>query len=281
MSPSPRATESNCSRDRTMALRKRKPTSPGRRFQTVADFSEITKKEPERSLLAPKASTGGRNNHGRKTARHRGGGHKQRYRIIDFRRIKDGVPAKVAAIEYDPNRNCRIALLHYYDGEKAYILAPNTVAVGDVLQSGQGADIRPGNALPLRYIPVGTTIHNVELKPGGGGKIARGAGTSVQLVAKEGDFATLRLPSTEMRRVPIDCRGTVGEVGNAEAELVKIGKAGRNRWKGVRPQTRGVAMNPVDHPHGGGEGKSSGGRHPVSPWGKPEGRTRDQNKPSS
>jgi large subunit ribosomal protein L2 len=263
-----------------MALRKRKPTSPGRRFQTVADFSEITKKEPERSLLAPKASSGGRNNHGRKTARHRGGGHKQRYRIIDFRRTKDGVPAKVAAIEYDPNRNCRIALLHYHDGEKAYIIAPNTVGVGDVLQSGQGAEIRPGNALPLRYIPVGTTVHNVELKPGGGGKIARGAGTSVQLVAKEGDFATLRLPSTEMRRVPIDCRATVGEVGNAEAELVKIGKAGRNRWKGVRPQTRGVAMNPVDHPHGGGEGKSSGGRHPVSPWGQPEGRTRNKKKPS-
>jgi len=263
-----------------MALRKRKPTSPGRRFQTVSDFSDITKKKPERTLLAAKSGTGGRNNVGRKTARHKGGGHKQRYRIIDFRRIKDGVPAKVAAIEYDPNRNARIALLHYHDGEKAYILAPNTVQVGDTVQSGHGAEIRPGNALPLRYIPVGTTVHNVELKPGGGGKIARGAGTSVQLVAKEGDFATLRLPSTEMRRVPIDCRGTVGEVGNAEAELIKIGKAGRNRWKGVRPQTRGVAMNPVDHPHGGGEGKTSGGRHPVSPWGKPEGRTRNKKKPS-
>ena len=263
-----------------MALRKRKPTSAGRRFQTVSDFSDITKKAPERTLLAPKAGTGGRNNLGRKTARHKGGGHKQRYRIIDFRRVKDGVPAKVAAIEYDPNRNSRIALLHYHDGEKAYIIAPNTVQVGDVVQSGHGAEIRPGNALPLRYIPVGTTVHNVELKPGGGGKIARGAGTSVQLVAKEGDFATLRLPSTEMRRVPIDCRGTVGEVGNAEAELVKIGKAGRNRWKGVRPQTRGVAMNPVDHPHGGGEGKTSGGRHPVSPWGKSEGRTRNKKKPS-
>jgi large subunit ribosomal protein L2 len=263
-----------------MALRKRKPTSPGRRFQTVSDFSDITKTEPERTLLAPKASTGGRNNLGRKTARHRGGGHKQRYRLVDFRRTKDAVPAKVAAIEYDPNRNSRIALLHYHDGEKSYILAPNGLQVGDVLRSGQGAEIRPGNALPLRYIPVGTTLHNVELKPGGGGKLARGAGTSVQLVAKEGDFATLRLPSTEMRRVPIDCRGTVGEVGNAEAELVKVGKAGRNRWKGVRPQTRGVAMNPVDHPHGGGEGKSSGGRHPVSPWGKPEGRTRNKKKPS-
>jgi len=263
-----------------MALRKRKPTSPGRRFQTVADFSEITKSRPERSLLGKKSGSGGRNNLGRKTARHRGGGHKRRYRIIDFRRVKDGVPATVAAIEYDPNRNCRIALLHYHDGEKAYILAPNGVSVGDVLQSGQGAEIRPGNALPLRYIPVGTTVHNVELKPGGGGKMARSAGTSVQLVAKEGDYATLRLPSTEMRRVPIDCRGTVGEVGNAEAELIKVGKAGRNRWKGVRPQTRGVAMNPVDHPHGGGEGKTSGGRHPVSPWGKPEGRTRNKNKPS-
>ncbi len=263
-----------------MALRKRKPTSAGRRFQTVADFAEITKDRPERSLLGPKPRTGGRNTHGRKTARHRGGGHKQQYRIIDFKRNKDGVPAKVAAIEYDPNRNARIALLHYVDGEKRYILAPARLRVGDMLQSGQGAEIRPGNALPLRYIPVGTTVHNVELKPGAGGKLARGAGTSVQLVAKEGDFATLRLPSTEMRRVPIDCRGTVGAVGNPEAELVKAGKAGRNRWKGVRPQTRGVAMNPVDHPLGGGEGKSSGGRHPVSPWGKTEGRTRNTRKPS-
>ena len=263
-----------------MALRKRKPTSAGRRFQTVSDFSEITKTTPEKTLLAKKTSTGGRNAYGRKTARHRGGGHKQRYRIVDFRRVKDGVPAKVAAIEYDPNRNCRIALLHYLDGEKRYILAPRNVKVGDRLQSGQGAEIRPGNALPMRFIPVGTTVHNVELKPGGGGKMARSAGTSVQLVAKEGDYATLRLPSTEMRRVPIDCRATVGEVGNAEAELIKIGKAGRNRWKGVRPQTRGVAMNPVDHPHGGGEGKTSGGRHPVSPWGQKEGRTRDKTKPS-
>ena len=263
-----------------MALRKRKPTSAGRRFQTVSDFSEITRTTPERSLLAKKSKTGGRNSYGRKTARHRGGGHKQRYRVVDFRRTKDGVPATVAAIEYDPNRTCRIALLHYHDGAKAYILAPRGVKVGDVLQSGQGSDIRPGNAMPLRYIPVGTVVHNVELKPGGGGKMARSAGMSIQLVAKEGDHATLRLPSTEMRRVPIDCRATIGEVGNAEHELVKIGKAGRNRWKGVRPQTRGVAMNPVDHPHGGGEGKTSGGRHPVSPWGQPEGRTRDTNKPS-
>jgi large subunit ribosomal protein L2 len=263
-----------------MPLRKRKPTSPGRRFQTVSDFSEVTRDRPERSLVVPKPSTGGRNAYGRKTSRHRGGGHKQRYRVIDFKRDKDRVPAKVAAIEYDPNRNSRIALLHYLDGEKRYILAPARVEVGDVLQSGQGAEIRPGNALPLRYIPVGSVVHNVELRPGAGGKLARGAGMSVQLVAKEGSFATLRLPSTEMRRVPIDCRGTLGQVGNVEAELVSVGKAGRNRWKGVRPQTRGVAMNPVDHPLGGGEGKASGGRHPTSPWGKKEGRTRARHKES-
>src|SRR5215218_8424137 len=263
-----------------MALRKRKPTSAGRRFQTVSDFKDITSTEPERSLLVPNPKSGGRNAYGRKTSRHIGGGHKQQYRIIDFKRNKDGVPATVATIEYDPKRNCRIALLHYHDGEKRYILAPRATKVGDLLQSGQGSEIRPGNALPLRYIPVGTTVHNVELKSGAGGKMARSAGSSVQLVAKEGDFATLRLPSTEMRRVPIDCRATIGEVGNAEAELIKIGKAGRNRWKGVKPQTRGVAMNPVDHPLGGGEGKTSGGRHPVSPWGKPEGRTRDKTKPS-
>ena len=263
-----------------MALRKRKPTSPARRFQTVSDFKEITKDTPEKSLLAPKHNTGGRNNHGRKTARHKGGGHKQRYRVVDFKRTKDGVPAKVAAVEYDPNRNCRILLLHSLDGEKRYIIAPKDVKVGDLLHSGQGSEIRPGNALALRYIPVGTTVHNIELQPGGGAKMARSAGSSVQLVAKEGGYATLRLPSTEMRRVSIDCRATVGEVGNAEAELIKIGKAGRNRWKGVKPQTRGVAMNPVDHPLGGGEGKTSGGRHPVSPWGKPEGRTRDNTKPS-
>src|SRR6187401_862106 len=250
-----------------MAIRSRKPTSPGRRFQTSSDFSEITKTTPEKSLLAPKPKTGGRNAYGRKTSRHRGGGHKQQYRLVDFKRVKDGVTAKVAAIEYDPNRTCRIALLHYADGVKAYVLAPRGLKVGDRVQSGQGADIKPGCALPMRYIPVGTTVHNVELRPGQGGKIARSAGMSVQLVAKEGEFATLRLPSTEMRRVPIDCRATVGEIGNSEHDLVKIGKAGRNRWKGVRPQTRGVAMNPVDHPHGGGEGKTSGGRHPVSPWG--------------
>jgi large subunit ribosomal protein L2 len=264
-----------------MAIRKRRPSSPGRRFQTSADFSEITTDRPERTLVVKQANTGGRNNYGRMTSRHRGGGHKQRYRIVDLKRTKDSVPATVASIEYDPNRTCRIALLHYHDGEKRYILAPRDVVVGDTLMSGHGADIRPGNALPLRYIPVGTTIHNVELRPGGGGRIARSAGSSVQLVAKEGELATVRLPSTEMRRVPIDCRATVGEVGNAEHELVKIGKAGRNRWKGMRPQSRGVAMNPVDHPLGGGEGKSSGGRHPVSPWGKAEGRTRKKTKDSN
>ncbi len=263
-----------------MAIRKRKPTSPGRRFQTSSDFSEITTTSPEKSLLTKQSSTGGRNNYGRKTARHRGGGHKQRYRVIDFRRNKDGVPATVASIEYDPNRNCRIALLHYHDGEKRYILAPKGVNVGDVLSSGSGSDIRPGNAMPMRFIPVGTVIHAVELKEGGGARMARSAGTSVQLVAKEGNTATLRLPSTEMRRVSIDCVATIGEVGNSEYELIKIGKAGRARWKGKRPQTRGVAMNPVDHPHGGGEGKTSGGRHPVSPWGKPEGRTRKKGKKS-
>ncbi len=257
-----------------MALRHRKPTSPGRRFQSVSDFAEITKDRPEKSLLAPKPKTGGRNVYGRKTSRHRGGGHKQQYRIIDFKRNKDSVPANVAAIEYDPNRTCRIALLHYLDGEKRYILAPNGLKVGDQVVSGPKADIKVGNALPMRFIPTGSTVHNVELRPGGGGKMARSAGMSMQLVAKDGGFATLRLPSTEMRRVPIDCRATLGSVGNSEHELIKIGKAGRSRWKGKRPQTRGVAMNPVDHPLGGGEGKTSGGRHPVSPWGQPEGRTR-------
>ncbi len=263
-----------------MGIRKRKPTSAGRRFQTVSDFADITKSTPEKTLLAPSPRTGGRNSYGRKTARHRGGGHKQQYRIVDFKRNKDVITAKVVAIEYDPNRTCRIALLHYADGEKAYILAPKGLEVGQHVSSGQGADIKPGNAMPLRFLPVGTTVHNVELRPGQGGKIARSAGMAVQLVAKEGEFATLRMPSTEMRRVLIDCRATVGEVGNSEHELIKIGKAGRNRWKGVKPQTRGVAMNPVDHPLGGGEGKTSGGRPAVSPWGKPERRTRDKNKPS-
>lgn len=263
-----------------MAVRKLKPTSAGRRFQTVSDYSEITKKKPEKRLIDKKSSSGGRNVHGRITSRHRGGGHKQRYRIVDFRRTKDGIPAKVAAIEYDPNRNARLALLHYADGEKAYILAPLGIKPGAILESGSGAEIRPGNALPLRNIPAGTTIHAIEMRPGGGAKMARSAGAAVQLMSKEGNKALLRLPSGEMRNVELDCRATVGEVGNPESELVKTGKAGRSRWKGVRPQTRGVAMNPVDHPLGGGEGKSSGGRHPVSPWGKPEGRTRKKNKPS-
>jgi large subunit ribosomal protein L2 len=263
-----------------MAIRKRRPTSSGRRFQTSSDFSEITKTRPEKSLITSKPERGGRNSGGRITSRHRGGGHKQQYRIIDFKRSKDEVRAKVAAIEYDPNRTCRIALLHYLDGTKAYILAPKGLEVGQHIESGQRADIKPGNALPLRYVPVGTVIHNVEMRPGQGGRIARSAGMSVQFVAKEGDFATLRMPSTEMRRVPIDCRATIGEVGNAEHELVKIGKAGRNRWKGVRPQSRGVVMNPVDPPLGGGEGKTSGGRPAVSPWGKPERRTRKKSKSS-
>ena len=257
-----------------MPIRKSKPTSPGRRFQSHSDYAELTRAEPEKSLLEPNPNKAGRNNYGRITTRHQGGGNKRRYRVIDFRRNKDGVPAKVAHIEYDPNRNARIALLHYKDGEKRYVLMPNRVKVGDTLQSGPGADIRPGNALPLRNIPVGTVVHNVELKPGAGGKMARSAGSSVQLVAKEGTRATLRLPSGEMRMVLMDCRATVGEVGNAESELISIGKAGRNRWKGKRPSVRGIVMNPVDHPLGGGEGKSSGGRHPVSPWGKKEGRTR-------
>ncbi len=263
-----------------MAVRKLKPTSPGRRFQTVSDFAAVTTDKPEKSLLDKQNRSSGRNTYGRITSRHRGGGHKKRYRVIDFRRNKDGVPAKVATIEYDPNRNARIALLHYVDGEKRYIIAPIGIKVGDMLESGSGAEIRPGNALPLRNVPTGTVVHNVELRPGGGAKMGRAAGTAIQLMSKEGNVALLRLPSGEMRQVELDCRATVGQVGNTEAELVKIGKAGRNRWKGKRPQTRGVAMNPVDHPLGGGEGRSSGGRHPVSPWGKPEGRTRRKNKAS-
>lgn len=265
-----------------MGIRKRKPTSPGRRFQTASDFSEITKgKKPERALTEKLNKKGGRNSYGRITTRHHGGGHKRRYRVVDFKRNKDGVPAKVAAIEYDPNRNARIALLHYRDGEKRYVIAPVGVEVGTVVESGPGADIKPGNALPLRNIPVGTVVHCIEMKPGAGAKIARSAGASVQLMAKEGAHAQLRLPSGEYRLVPLDCRATVGQVGNTEAELVKWGKAGRNRWRGVRPTTRGVAMNPVDHPLGGGEGKSSGGRHPVSPWGKLERPTRKKNKRSN
>ena len=263
-----------------MGVKKLKPTSPGRRFQTVSDFETITKSKPEKSLLAKQKRSSGRNSYGRITSRHRGGGHKRRYRVIDFRRTKDGVPAKVAAIEYDPNRNARIALLHYVDGEKRYILAPLKIEVGDMLESGSSADIRPGNAMPLRNIPTGTIVHAVELRPGGGAKMGRSAGTVIQLMSKEGKYALVRLPSGEMRQILLDCRATIGQVGNPDAELVKIGKAGRSRWKGKRPQSRGVVMNPVDHPLGGGEGRSSGGRHPVSPWGKPEGRTRKKKKAS-
>jgi large subunit ribosomal protein L2 len=264
-----------------MAVRKYKPTTPGRRGASVSSFEEITRATPERSLVAKGRNKAGRNVHGRITARHHGGGNKQRYRIVDFKRNKDGVPAKVAHIEYDPNRSARIALLHYVDGEKRYILAPQGIAVGDRLVSGPDAEIRPGNALPLRNIPVGTVIHAIEMKPGAGAKMARSAGASVQLMAKEGSMATLRLPSGEMRLVPAACRATVGEVGNPEHELISLGKAGRARWKNRRPSVRGVAMNPVDHPLGGGEGKSSGGRHPSSPWGKKEGRTRKKNKASN
>jgi len=257
-----------------MAVRKYKPTTPGRRGSSVSDFKEITRDRPEKSLTRPLRKRAGRNAHGRITTRHQGGGHKRQYRVIDFRREKDGVPARVAHIEYDPNRTARIALLHYADGEKRYILAPKGVEVGDRLVSGPGADIRPGNALPLANIPVGTVVHNVELRIGGGAKMARSAGTGVQLLAKEGGKATLRMPSGEIRMVEAACKATVGEVGNPEHELVSWGKAGRSRWRGKRPSVRGVAMNPVDHPLGGGEGKSSGGRHPSSPWGKKEGRTR-------
>ncbi|NYI05904.1 50S ribosomal protein L2 [Allostreptomyces psammosilenae] len=265
-----------------MGIRKYKPTTPGRRGASVADFVEITRSEPEKSLVRPLHSKGGRNNHGRVTARHQGGGHKRAYRVIDFRRHdKDGVPAKVAHIEYDPNRTARIALLHYADGEKRYIIAPARLNQGDRIENGPAADIKPGNNLPLKNIPVGTVIHAIELRPGGGAKIARSAGSSVQLLAKEGRHAHLRMPSGEIRLVDVRCRATVGEVGNAEQSNINWGKAGRKRWLGVRPTVRGVAMNPIDHPHGGGEGKTSGGRHPVSPWGKPEGRTRAPKKASN
>ncbi|MEX0836415.1 MAG: 50S ribosomal protein L2 [Nitriliruptor sp.] len=257
-----------------MAIRKFKPTTPARRGASVSDFDTITRGTPEKSLLAPLPKKAGRNVHGRITSRHRGGGHKRKYRLIDFRRNKDGVPATVAAVEYDPNRSSRIALLHYHDGEKRYIIAPRNIKVGQLVESGPTADIKIGNALPLSNIPVGTTIHAVELRPGGGAKMGRSAGTAIQLLAKEGKMAAVRLPSGEIRLVDARCRATIGSVGNEEHELIKLGKAGRTRWKGVRPQTRGVAMNPVDHPLGGGEGKSSGGRHPVDPWGNPERRTR-------
>jgi large subunit ribosomal protein L2 len=265
-----------------MPIRKPKPTSAGLRFVSYPDFSEITKSEPEKTLVEGLTKSGGRNARGRKTSRHRGGGAKRLYRKIDFKRSKDGVPAKVAAIEYDPNRTAYIALLHYADGAKSYILAPNRLQVGMTVESGPTADIAVGNALPIMRIPVGTVVHNVELQPGRGGQLARSAGAGVQLMAKEGDMATLRLPSGEMRMVRVQCRATVGTIGNADHQNVDVGKAGRKRHMGVRPQTRGTAMNPVDHPHGGGEGSTTAGRHPVTPWGKPTlgYRTRKKHKAS-
>ena len=252
-----------------MAIRRYKPTSPGRRFQTVSTFEEVTSTNPERSLLRSTKKSGGRNNNGRITSRHRGGGHKRRYRLVDFKRTKDAVPARVASIEYDPNRSARVALLHYLDGEKRYILAPAGIQVGATVMSGPQADIRPGNAMALSDMPLGMTIHNIELSPGKGGQLARSAGSSAQLMAREGKYAQVRLSSGEMRLVLVTCRATIGQVGNADHENISVGKAGRSRWIGRRPHVRGVAMNPVDHPHGGGEGKTSGGRHPVTPWGVP------------
>src|ERR671936_2192716 len=265
-----------------MPIRKPKPTSAGRRFVTYPDYAEITRTTPERSLVEGLKKSGGRNSHGRKTSRHRGGGAKRLYRKVDFKRTKDGVPARVAAIEYDPNRSAYIALLHYVDGVKSYIVAPNRLRVGMTVLSGEGADITVGNAMPLAAMPVGTLVHNVELQPGRGAQLARSAGSGIQLMAKEGDYATLRLPSGEMRMVRADCRATVGTIGNSDHQNVKIGKAGRKRHMGVRPQTRGIAMNPVDHPHGGGEGSTTAGRHPVTPWGVPTlgYRTRKKGKKS-
>jgi len=252
-----------------MAIKTYKPTSPGRRFQTCSDFEEITASKPEKSLLRPLKKSGGRNVNGRLTSRHIGGGHKRRYRLVDFRRDKIDIPARVASIEYDPNRSARIALLNYADGEKRYIIAPDKIVVGDVLISGERADIKPGNAMPLKNIPLGTLIHNVELKIGRGGQIIRSAGSYGQLMAKEGGYAQIRLPSGEVRKIFLACKATIGQIGNIEHENISIGKAGRNRWLGKRPKVRGVAMNPIDHPMGGGEGKSSGGRHPCTPWGVP------------
>jgi large subunit ribosomal protein L2 len=265
-----------------VAIKKHKPTTPGRRFATWVIRDELTRDQPEKSLVKGKSRTGGRNTHGRITSRHRGGGAKRKYRLIDFKRRKDGVPARVAALEYDPNRSAHIALLHYADGEKRYILAPQRLTVGMEVVSGEGADIQVGNCLPLQSIPTGTVVHNVELTPGRGGQMGRSAGAAIQLVAKEGSTATLRLPSGEMRMVASNCRATIGSIGNTDHENVSIGKAGRNRHKGIRPQTRGTAMNPVDHPHGGGEGKTTSGRHPVTPWGVPTlgYRTRKKRKAS-
>jgi len=251
-----------------MGIKTFKPTSPGRRFYSVSDFKDITKSEPEKKLLDTQHRHGGRNNNGRITSRFRGGGHKQRYRIIDFKRGKIGVPANVAAIEYDPNRTARIALLHYVDGEKTYILAPDGLSVGSTIISSRNADIKVGNSLTLRYIPPGTTIHNVELKKGKGGQLVRSAGSAAQLMAKDGDWAQVRLPSGEIRKVHVECRATIGQVSNIEHANISLGKAGRTRWLGWRPHNRGVTMNPVDHPMGGGEGRTSGGRHPCSPWGQ-------------
>lgn len=266
-----------------MSIKKLKPVTPGTRFRTNFTFEEITKSEPEKSLLVSLKKSGGRNNLGRVTARHRGGGHKRKYRVVDFKRNKFGISAKVVAIEYDPNRSSRIALLHYADGEKRYIIAPDGLKVGDILTSGSGSEIKIGNALPLKEMPLGSFVHNVELKPGKGGQIGRSAGSSLQLMAREGDFATLKLPSGEVRMVRVDCMATYGSVGNAIHENISLGKAGRSRWLGRRPHTRGVAMNPVDHPMGGGEGKTSGGGHPVSPWGqKAKGlKTRKRKKQSN
>ena len=252
-----------------MGIKTNKPTSPGRRFQSCSTFEEITQKKPERGLLKSIRKTGGRNSLGRMTVRHRGGGHKRKYRLIDFKRSKEGVPARVASIEYDPNRSSNIALLHYLDGEKRYILASHKLKVGDLVSSGPGAEISPGNAIALREIPLGTYIHNIELKVGYGGQLVRSAGSYAQLMAKEGKYAQIKLPSGEVRMILQDCKATIGQVGSLDHENISIGKAGRNRWLGKRPRVRGVAMNPVDHPHGGGEGKSSGGRHPVTPWGVP------------
>ena len=265
-----------------MALRRTKPTSPGRRFQTYDTFEGLSRSHPEKSLVRALNKTGGRNAKGRVTCRHRGGGHKRRYRVIDFKRQKMDVPAKVAAIEYDPNRSARIALLHYVDGEKRYIVAPQSLAVGDTVISSRAADIKPGNVLPLRNMPLGTQIHNVELHPGKGSQLVRSAGSFAQLMAKEGRYAQVKLPSGEVRMFLMDCKATVGQVGNAEHGNISLGKAGRRRWLGRRPRVRGVAMNPVDHPMGGGEGKASGGRHPCSPWGQPTKgyRTRKKRKVS-
>jgi large subunit ribosomal protein L2 len=265
-----------------MPIKQFRPITPGTRFRATSQSSEITRSKPEKSLTEPLSKSGGRNHHGRITSRRRGGGHKRLYRIIDFKRNKVGVAGRVAAIEYDPNRSANIALIQYEDGEKRYILHPRGLNVGDPIEAGAGADIKIGNALPLADIPLGTTVHNVELRAGKGGQMARSAGSGVQIVAKEGDYVTLRLPSSEMRMVRRECMATVGQIGNVDHSKQSVGKAGANRWKGKRPKVRGVAMNPVDHPHGGGEGKTSGGGHPVSPWGKPDGaKTRKRKKASN